>query len=160
MKGIVVKRNDAQCLIIGSGPEDSDLKRLARSLSIEGSIIFLSSTYKDIPLYLYLMDVFVLPSVEEGLGIALLEALASARACVASDTGGIRDIIKNNINGLLVPVGNTAAIENAILNLLDNRALGEGMGQRGRDLVKNKFSLTLMAEKVRALYERVLNEKH
>jgi glycosyltransferase involved in cell wall biosynthesis len=159
MKYVISKKKDAQCLIIGGGREEKALKSLARDLGIEGSIIFAGSNYADAPLYLSCMDVFVLPSVKEGLGLALLEAMLTGKPCVGSDIGGISDIIKNGVNGVLIPVGDVKAIGDAIVKLLDDRILRENIGLKGRGSVREKFSLDLMADKIAALYGEVINEK-
>ncbi|MDP2928834.1 MAG: glycosyltransferase family 4 protein [Candidatus Omnitrophota bacterium] len=155
MREVISKNNDVQCLIIGSGPEEAALKSLVRALGMEDHFVFTGAAYMDIPLYLSCMDVFVLPSIKEGLGLALLEAMSSTRPCVASATGGICDIVKDGINGILTPVGDSAAIASAILKILSDSALKNNMAERSRDFVKNKFSIDVMADKMIDLYERV-----
>ena len=113
----------AQCLIIGSGSEESALKGLARSLGLEDRTVFTGAAYLDNPLYLSCMDVFVMPSIKEGLGLALLEAMSAGRPCVASATGGIRDIVQDRVNGMLVPVGDSGAIADAILKILSDSCI-------------------------------------
>jgi len=159
MKHVISKNSKAQCLIVGSGPEESALKDLAKNIAIEDHVKFAGSSYKDAPAYLACMDVFVLPSIKEGLGIALLEAMASARPCIASDIGGISDIIKDGQNGILVPVANVSAISGAIIKLLGDRALSADFAQKGREFVKKKFSLQLMAEKMHNLYTHLSTGK-
>ena len=105
------------------------------------------------------MDVFVFTSVKEGLGIALLEALAAGKACVASDIGGIGNIIKDGYNGLLVGVGDTAAISMAVLRLLEDDKARREMGSRGRAMVGEKFTLDSMAENILKLYKEVVCAK-
>ena len=159
MKYIISKKKDAQCLIMGSGSEEESLKKQAQTLGLAGSIIFMRPGYADIPLYLSCMDIFVLPSVVEGLGLALLEAMGSGKPCIGSDIGGISDIISDGVNGLLVPVGNTKAIGDAVLRLLDDKILNEKIGIKARETVKEKFSLLSMAEKTARLYKGVINVK-
>jgi glycosyltransferase involved in cell wall biosynthesis len=155
MKDVISKTNDVQCLIIGSGPEEAALKNQAKSLGMEDRIVFTGAAYMDIALYLSCMDVFVLPSIKEGLGLALLEAMSSGKPCVASATGGICDIVKDGANGILTPVADTGAITSAILKILSDSAFAEGIAARARDFVKNKFSIDVMADKIKDLYERV-----
>ncbi len=158
MKDVIHQRPNAQTLIVGDGDEGASLRKLARSLDIEDSVHFLHSTL-DTARVLAVMDIFVFPSVKEGLGIALLEALASGRPCVASNVGGIGDIIENGSNGMLVTVEDSAAIRNAILLLLADEALRKSMSKRGSILVREKFSLDSMADNVIGMYNRVVSNE-
>lgn len=155
MAEIVSRLSEAQCLIVGDGPEYNLLKNLAGSLGIEDSVRFVSSN-PDTHKFLSVMDVFVFPSVKEGLGIALLEALASGRPCVASDVGGISNIIKNGHNGILVPARDPGSIAGAAIGLINDRARARLLGQRARETVKETFTLDGMADKVLHLYEEVI----
>jgi len=154
MKAVLAKRPDAQAVILGNGEEEAPLKRLAESLGIAGSVRFFDSC-PDTHRFLSVMDVFVFPSVKEGLGIALLEALASGKACVASRIGGIVDIISDGETGLLVGVGDVEGIGGAILRLLDDDGLRKKIGSRGRVLVRERFTLDSMAAQMIGLYEKV-----
>lgn len=155
MEDVLSKRPDVRALIVGDGPEENALKDLARSLNIEYAVKFLRADL-DTHRILSSMDVFVFPSIKEGLGIALLEAMASGRPCVASDVGGIGNIIKDGINGLLVGPGDAAGIASSILALLDDDVLRKSVGNAARALVKERFSLTLMTDGVMRLYEDVV----
>jgi len=158
MKDILAKRPDAQAILLGSGEELPRLKKLAESLGVAGSVHFYDSC-ANTPRFLSVMDVFVFPSVKEGLGIALLEALASGRACVASRIGGIGDIIKDGYNGMLVDAGDSKAISDAVLRLLSDSSLRNEMGRRGKALVSERFTLDGMARNMMKLYEEVLGRK-
>jgi len=158
LKKVISKKPDVQGLVVGSGEEEVTLKNLARSLGIEGAVRFVPSC-PDTHRFLSIMDVFVFPSVKEGLGIALLEALASGRACVASRIGGIADIIKDGYNGILVDVGDSASIADAVVRLLDDELLRKNMGERGRSIVMERFTLDLMAENIIQLYKEVISLK-
>lgn len=155
MVDVILKYPDAQAVIIGAGDEGVPLKNLARSLGISDSIHFLQSV-SDTHSYLSIMDIFVFPSVKEGLGIALLEAMASGKACVASDAGGIRNAIEDGVTGLLTPVGNSDAIGKAILQLIGDSDTRKRLGHNARSLAIEKFSLDDMADKMIELYEGVI----
>ncbi len=155
MKDIVAEMPDAQCLIIGDGPEKLSLKALAGSLGLGSSIKFIESCV-DTRKYLALMDLFIFPSIKEGLGIALLEALASGRACIASKIGGIEDIITDGLNGLFVDVGDTSGIAGAAIRLLRDDALRKNLGDEGALLVRDKFASGSMADKVFGLYKEII----
>ena len=145
-------RDDVSALIIGDGEESGRLNSLARALCVHDKIVFLSSVMDTRP-YLAIMDVFVFPSIKEGLGIALLEALASRSAAVASRIGGIENIIIDGINGCLVPVGNYKKIAESVEFLLDRDLLRQTMGNKGRQVVEEKFSLSSMAKETLSLYQ-------
>ena len=158
LKEIISKQPDVQALIIGDGPEEGVLRNLAKSLEIADSVHFFASSL-DTHKFLSVMDVFIFPSIKEGLGMALLEAMASGKACVASDIGGIGNIMKSGANGVLVEVGDTTGISDAILILLQDAELRERIGQNARALVKEKFSLLRWADEVMRFYERVLRDR-
>jgi len=156
MADVIDKRQDAQCLIVGDGEERGALENLARASGIRNSVFFISSNV-DTARFLSIMDIFVFPSVKEGLGIALLEAMAAGVPCIASDIGGIRDIISAPSYGILVPVGNVKAMSDAIVKLAGDERLRQEIGQNSTVRVREKFSLDVMADKIIDLYKEVLN---
>ena len=155
---VVARKKDAQALIVGDGQDENMLKALSRELGIEGSVNF-AGTSQDTRAPLSIIDIFVLPSVKEGLGLALLEALAAGKPCVASKIGGIPDIIQDGTNGILTHVGASDQIAAAVLKLLDNPALGMAMGEKGRELVKKRFCLDAMAGNTLRVYEEVVGSR-
>lgn len=159
MKYVIMEKNDAQCLIVGGGKEGEKLKNFAASLNISENIKFTGSAYADTPRLISLMDIFALPSLKEGLGLALLEAMSAGKPCIGSDIGGISEIIKDGVSGISVPVGDAKALGNAILKLLNDSALREAMAQKGKEFIKEKFTLDLMADQMAKLYEEVISEQ-
>ena len=157
MKSVISKRADAQCLIVGRGGEEPALRQLALSAGISERICFAGCPWEDVPLYLSCMDIFVLPSVEEGLGLALLEAMARSLPCIGSDTGGIRDIIKEGINGLLVKPQDSGLLAKTILMLLEDKKLAHNLAAQGREEVKKNFSSDKMADGIIKVYKEVLH---
>ena len=147
-------KGDIRCVIIGDGPEENNLKKLARDLKIDDRIIFFKSD-PDTAKYLAMMDIFAFPSVKEGLGLALLEAMAAGKACVASDIGGISDIVKDNENGILFKAGDAGGLAGSIIRLMEDAALRERLGE----FVAGQFSADSMADGVLELYRSVINEK-
>lgn len=154
MRDVVRAAPEAKCLIVGSGDEELGLKSLAVSLGLKDAVYFFPST-SDTRKYLSAMDVFVFPSVKEGLGIALLEAFAAGKACVASNTGGIGDVVKNGVTGLLAPIGDSPAMAEAILRLVRDPRLRKELGENARALAVRKFSLNEMAGRMVELYRSV-----
>jgi len=155
MPRIIAGARDAQLLIVGDGPEEKTLRDLAGSLGLE-PVLHLTGSSQETRRFLSVMDIFVFPSVKEGLGMALIEALAAGKACVASEVGGIGDIIRDGSNGLLVPVGDPVAIADAVSALLVDRESARRMGENGRAMAKERFSLRPMADRIIALYKEVL----
>ncbi len=155
----VLKRSpNAAGLVVGNGPEGPSIKSLAMALGIDDRISFLDSV-SDTREVLSAIDIFVFPSVKEGLGIALLEALAAARPCIASRIGGIEDIIKDRENGILVDVGDSDAITAAALELLSDENLRLNLGQSGRRLVQSRFTLDRMADDMVRVYKKVKSKE-
>ena len=155
---VIDRKKDVQCLIVGDGDQRLALENLARALNIKDSVHIVPSGLGT-PEFLAVMDIFVFPSVKEGLGIALLEAMAAGKACVASEIGGISDIIKDPSYGILVPVGDVKAIADSIIMLLDNKTLRQNMGEDARRLVCEKFSLDVMAGRIIELYKGALDAR-
>jgi glycosyltransferase involved in cell wall biosynthesis len=115
-----------------------------------------------IPAYYAAADVFVLPSVvdeggdTEGLGVVLLEALACKTPCVASNVGGIPDVITDGLNGFLVGPGDSQALVDRISKLIADSGLRRRMGGQGRLFVERHFSWHAKARQILEVYEEVL----
>ena len=157
MADIISRKKDSQLLVVGDGDEKFALEDLARALNVRDSVHFVSSNVDTVK-FLSIMDIFVFPSVKEGLGIALLEAMAAGKACVASDIGGISDIVKDS-SGILVPVGDVKAINDSVIRLLDDNSLRQEMGGNARRRASEKFSLDAMGNKVIQFYKGILDAK-
>lgn len=156
MKDALAVRSDLYCLSVGSGPDHAQLSRLVSSLGISDRVRFLPSD-PDTAKYLALMDIFVFPSVKEGLGIALLEAMAAGKPCIASKTGGIENIITHGDTGMLVPSEDPEAISRAVLDLAQNAALCRAIGERAQAKVAKDFSIVSMAANIMKLYKEVFH---
>lgn len=157
MDDAALKRSNTRCVIVGNGPDENMLKGLARSLGLDDRVYFFRAD-TDTRKYLTAMDIFVLPSLQEGLGMALLEALASGRPCIASRIGGLTDVIRDGLDGMLVTAGIASDIAAAASKLLGEKDLAIEMGRRGREAVKEKFSLGAMADKTIDLYKRIIEK--
>ncbi|MFH1594354.1 MAG: glycosyltransferase family 4 protein [Candidatus Omnitrophota bacterium] len=157
MKDLLKDMPEAQLLLVGDGPSKESLLGLARKLGIESNVFFAQSTMQT-EKFLSIMDIFVFYSLEEGLGLSLLEALAAEKPCVASDVGGVSSIIENNVTGILVPPRDAHLLKEGIVKLLKDPKLASGMARNGRELVQRKFSLEGMVARVVEVYERAINE--
>jgi glycosyltransferase involved in cell wall biosynthesis len=143
-----------RCLVCGDGSERPALERLARELGIAGSVEFLGEQ-RQVADVLAALDVFVLPSRHEGLGVAILEAMAMALPVVASAVGGIPEAVAAGRTGLLVPAEDPDALAAAILTLGRDRAHAHRLGSAGRDRVLAEFSMSAMTSRYERLYDEV-----
>ncbi|MCM8798401.1 MAG: glycosyltransferase family 4 protein [Candidatus Omnitrophica bacterium] len=158
MKEILKKIPTAQLLIAGEGKLKNYLLRLIRDLEIENRVFFLSPSWDTTSLFSCL-DVFVLPSLEEGLGMVVLEAMASGIPVVATRVGGVPEIIQDGENGLLVPPRDYQGLGEAICRILQNPELRNKFIVKGRQTIEDKFVLEKMIEETERLYYEILDEK-
>ena len=122
----LLEKPSLKLFVIGDGSGRKNLENLVKKLSLENRVKFLGQIPPEgIPEYLAMADCFVLPSLKEGFGIAILEAIAARVTIIASKVGGILDIIENEKNGLLVTPGNSEEIAGAILRIYNNPELKE-----------------------------------
>jgi len=142
-------------VIVGDGPERILLQQYTKQLGIEKKVYFFGFR-DDVPNILPLFDVAVIPSVEEGLSIFCLEAMAAGCPVVASDVGGLTEIIIPRKNGLLVPPKNPKALADAIVAVLKNRRWAAALGRQGREMVAQKFTSEKMLERTMKIYAQVL----
>ncbi|MFW6123726.1 MAG: glycosyltransferase family 4 protein [Acidobacteriota bacterium] len=138
-------------LVVGDGPLQKKLKRLNKKLGTTDMIHFLGER-KDIPSLISGMDVFVLPSLWEGLPYVLLEAASFKKPVVGTDVDGIREMIKNEKTGILVSPKNPKELAEAVLRLLKNREEAEKMGEDFYRSMREKYSLSSMVHKAEELY--------
>ena len=151
-KQIVKERSETAFVIVGSGPLKNHLISYLEKVNLSDNFVFLGDVYEDLLLALYnCADVFALPSIQEGQGIALLEAQATAKPVVAFDVGGVHEAMLDKETGLLVKP-NSCELADAILNLLSNGALREKMGAKGREFVRNNLSWDICAQRMLQVY--------
>jgi len=150
--------SDLKLLIIGEGFYGKKLKKLSSGFSLEKDIIFLESKI-ELWKYLSIMDIFAYPSVQEGLGLSLIEAMANGRPCVASSIGGITDVINHGENGLLVPPNDSHSLSESVRKLLSDKSLRIKLGSAAKDTVREKFSLDKMVEETVVFYEDTINDR-
>lgn len=144
-------------LFAGDGPERQQLETVARSLGVEGHVIF-AGARSDMPAVYASIDILVLPSVNEGMPMTLIEALAARKPVVASNVGDVSKLIQNGKTGLLVEPGDPAALRAAILRLLGDQQLRETVAAHGQQWACDNFSAAGMARRYRAVYDEVLDE--
>ncbi len=145
-------------LIVGDGPLRNELEDYADSLGTGKNVRFLG-TRRDIPDLLSAMDIFVLPSLWEGLVNALLEAMAAGNAVIATDIPPIREIIDTDNIGILVPTENSSSIVASIDLLLHNRLLEKDYGKSAKERARSIFNIDTTVNKYTELFEDILGNK-
>jgi len=154
---ICSKHPHARLVYVGKGGSEKELKTETERLGLTANVKFLGWR-DDIDKIMPLFDIFVLPSLNEGMGRVLVEAMAAARPVVASNVGGIPDLVKPGESGILVPPGDAQALATGIMRLIDQPEVARKMGQQGRRLSRH-YSMEMMIEKIESLYEELLPKR-
>lgn len=163
---ILDKHPEAHAVVVGAGPLRQQLETQVQHLNIRAQITFTGPVPEEELGALYKMaSMFILPSVydsggdTEGLGVVLLEAMANGLAVIASQVGGITDIISSQEVGLLVEPGDSEQIAEAILGLLDDPARRQTLGDNGRRKVYSDFSWDHISSQTIRIYQAVSKQK-
>ena len=138
-------------VLVGQGDLAEKLKAEAVRIQVEEHVQLLGFR-SDIPVVLNLMDVFVLPSLSEGLSMALLEAMAAECPVVATRVGGNVELVEEGVTGYLVPSENSQLLAERVIEFLRNKEKARRFGRRGRERVREKFSLAGMVDAYQACY--------
>ncbi len=157
MQGVLREAPDLVYVIIGNGLELRNLKFEAQSKKLEKNVIFISNASdKERDAWYELCDIFIMPAREiegdfEGFGIVYLEANLRGKPVIAGDSGGVRDAVKHNVNGLLVNPENANEIAQAIVKLYKDQELCKKLGEQGRQRVLREFSWEKQVDKIAKL---------
>ena len=146
--------NNSRLILVGKGPETQKLKKLSIDLKINNKIIWINN-YNNISDIFELSDIFILTSQYEGLGLVLLESMASKIPIIASKISAIPEVVINNFNGYLFSYGNYNIIPKKILKL-ENKYKRKIFGQNGYQLLKKKFNLNEMHSKTMQVYNKII----
>jgi glycosyltransferase involved in cell wall biosynthesis len=158
MPKLIDKIPNLYYVIVGDGEYRENLENLSRTLGIVEQVIFLG--YRtDIPAILAASDLFAYPSLQDALPTVLMEAMASDVPIVASNIGGVPEIIENDVSGLLVDPGNPSSLVEACFKLLCDHDLSERYTAAAYDVVKNKFDICQQASSILALYKGIVTEE-
>lgn len=158
MQMVIDKYPQAKLLIVGDGRMKDELLKLSRNLGIKGSVFFKTEVY-DTASVLSSIDIFVMPSLKEGLGLALMEAMAGGLAVVGSNVGGIKSLIQDGYSGLLTEPGNIEQLSKAIIDLLNDAKKREFLGNNARGYITKNFSQEKMVLETEKAYLECLNAK-
>ena len=142
----------AYLLIVGEGSRQDALRQIAREQGIERHVIF-TGRRDDIPAVTAALDVAVLPSYREAQGLTILEAMAMSRPVVASNVGGIPEMVEDGVTGLLVPPHDPRALAGAIGRLLTDHPFADTLARAGHDLVHERFCVQRMVNAISELYD-------
>ncbi|OGX44077.1 MAG: hypothetical protein A3G38_01420 [Omnitrophica WOR_2 bacterium RIFCSPLOWO2_12_FULL_51_8] len=158
MQEVLKKIPAAQLMIVGTGRIQPELAGLAKRLGVEKNIFFIPAV-ADTAEALSVMDVFVMPSLQEGLGLGLMEAMASGAAVVGSDIGGIKALIQDGSTGRLVRPRDAAGLAQAITDLLNDARKRQSLGNNAREFIRRNFGFQAMVDETERLYAECLKRK-
>jgi len=147
---------DAHFYLLGEGPQNNELKKLADELRVSEKISFLKQ--KDLGAFLSSLDIFCYPSLEEPLGLSVLEAQYFRLPCIVSDIGGLKILVDDLKTGIRVPPADSQAIASAIKKLVSDKALTKTISENSHKQVIEKFDFADKVQKYIELYQEVLNE--
>lgn len=138
-------------IIIGEGEYKKIIEKELEKEIKNGIVIMLNRVFNIYP-YLRISNIFVLPSLHENLGNVFIEASAAGLPVVATNIGGIKEVIQNHVSGILVPIKNVSELTKAIEELINNEKLRKYYGENGKKIIKERFNKEILAEKYYNLY--------
>lgn len=144
-------------LVIGGGEERDALIDRARELGLENEVVF-CGWRQDMPQVYSEIDIVALTSLNEGTPVSIIEALAAKRAVVATDVGGVRDVVRHGVNGYLVASGDAEGFARRLAELVRDERKRADFGTRGRDDVREKYSKERLVKDISDLYEAAVSK--
>ncbi len=156
MERVWENHGEIKLIFVGKGGLEWQLRAEASRAGVSSKVGLLGWR-DDVPEIMQILDVFVLPSLNEGMGRVLVEAMAAGKPIIASRAGGIVDLIKDGENGLLIEPGDVDGLYLAIERLLNDTKMRYDMGQRGKVIARG-FSLERMLEKIEVLYSSLIHQ--
>jgi len=140
-----------QLLVIGDGPLKNELQNYAAELGISAHISFLGARM-DVPELLKVIDIFILPSIWEGMPLTILEAMAAGKAIIASNVGGVPEVLENEVDGIIFPSRDIHALSIAIKRMMESEELRMEVSSKASQKFLKEFSLKRTLDK----YEQLL----
>jgi glycosyltransferase involved in cell wall biosynthesis len=150
---------DARFLLVGDGPLRPEVDRLIEQLDLKERVILPGLVQEDIPVWFSVMDIFFMSSRFEGLPLALLEAMAASCAVVATQVGGVPEVVAAGISGTLVDYRDKEAMQKSLEDYLKDRAKREAHAKAAAQRVAQSFSIARMTQELEAVYLEVLEGK-
>ncbi|MDD4332947.1 MAG: glycosyltransferase family 4 protein [Patescibacteria group bacterium] len=157
VRSLSMTRINPKLLILGEGEEEENLKKIARELKIENSIYFLGyQKHDDLVKYLWASDLFVRPSLSEGLGNSFLEAMAAGLPIIGTPVGGIPDFLVDGETGLFCEPNNPEDLARKIDRVFSDDALRQLLVKNGKELVVKNYDWDKIARKMKNILERLI----
>ncbi len=156
--GILHEVPEAVFVLAGKGPQWENVSRKIRDMGLTEKV-FMLGLRKDVPDVLASLDLFVLPTLEEALGTSFLEAMAMEKPVVGTLTGGVPEVVEDGVNGYLVPPGDPGDLARAVIAVLRDREAARRMGIEGCRIVREKYTVEGMCERMNALYDVLAGER-
>ena len=151
---VVEAGHEIRIVIAGSGPEERSLRKLAASLQLSRRLTFVDGGVA-MAGYLEAIDIYCLPSLQQGLGVLMLEAMALGRPVIASGVGGVMSVIEDNVHGLIVPPSDSRSLGDRIVELLQDRDKARRIAAAGQQMVRDRFNENRMLDEVIQVYREV-----
>ncbi|MDI6603932.1 MAG: glycosyltransferase family 4 protein [Thermoanaerobacteraceae bacterium] len=145
--------NNLYFIVAGDGPMMTELKKMVNYHKLENFIF--TGFRDDIPDFLRNLDIFVLPSHQEGFGLSIIEAMFQGKPVIATNVGGIPEILKNSSYGIIINSGDVNALSKYIKKLVNDSELRKKLSQFGKEYVINKFSCEKMYREIDSIYENL-----
>lgn len=152
---ILTKIHHIKLLIVGRGKEEEYLEKMVKNLSLQDNVMFIKSENQSVSM-LSIFDIFVLPSVQEGLGLSAIEAQACGIPVIATKVGGLPALIQHEKTGLLIESKNPQAIANAVLRLIADKKLCSEMVDEAKKSVAKHYSAEKMVDAVESVYTELM----
>lgn len=167
IKSLEYLPTNVKFLILGAGPDEDALKSLVKKLKLERRVFFLGQIgHEDLPKYLKISDIFIRPSLSEGLGNSFLEAMAAGLPVIATPVGGIVDFLRDpsagsgQATGLFCKVRDPESIAEKIKVYLENKELAEKIKMNAKELVIKNYNWNLIAEKMKNIFNKTTPENY
>ena len=157
-RGVVKQVPNTEFVFVGEGPERESLQVLATDLELHNHVSFLGPR-SDLPDLYASFDIFVLPSLGEGMPLVVLEAMAAGKPVVATEVGAVPRVLRDGALGLLVQPNDSAALKSALVALLQESEKRSVFGRAGFEAVRNSFSAMAMAQAYLSAYRQVLTKE-
>src|SRR3989344_517098 len=149
--------DEVKFIILGTGPLDRLLKEKTVLLGLEKRVRFIGFvSHKEIPLYLHTANIFIRPSLSEGMGISFVEAMSADLPVIATPVGGIVDFLIDGETGLFCEVGKPERIANQVDVFMKNGELRESIIRNAREMVRIEYDWNLIAKEMRGVFEKIL----
>jgi glycosyltransferase involved in cell wall biosynthesis len=145
---------DVRFVLVGHGPLEDAIRRQVRQMHLEDNVIFTGSR-DDAQRLTASFDIFALPSVYEGLSIALIEALSLGTPAVVTRAGGVTEVVSHGVNGMIVPARDPVALGDAILSLMNDQSLRQRLAEAGKVRAAD-FDIRVAVHRMEEVYRELL----